>query len=165
MKTTYILLVLTVLASTFTSCDIIDGNPYESYTNPDNPVDGDTVKKVVLIDFTGHRCPNCPNGHAEVDLLKQTYGSRLIPISVHAGTLARPTSSSTPPMPADYRTPFGTGLFTILNVEGIPIGVIGTLDGTKKATPNQWAELVMDDLNRSSIYKTSAFTIFPNSSW
>jgi thiol-disulfide isomerase/thioredoxin len=152
MRTTCIFIALAMVAAIFTSCDKIEGNPYETVTNPDNPLDGDTVKKVVLIDFTGHNCPNCPSGHAEIDILSSAYGTRFIPIGVHAGSFARPLNSTNPPMPADYRTPFGTALNGLLSVTTYPIGVLGTLDGTKKSTFGQWAEQVVVELAKPTTF-------------
>ncbi len=152
MRTTYFFIALVTLAAIFTSCDKIEGNPYETTNNPNNPIEGDTVKRVVLIDFTGHTCPNCPGGHAQVGMLSVAYASRFIPVAVHAGNFARPLNSTTPPMPADYRTPFGTALNGLLNVTTYPIGVVGTLDGTKKATFGQWPEQVLAELNKPTTF-------------
>lgn len=152
MRTTYFFIALAFLAAITTSCDKIEGNPYETLDNPDNPIDGDTVKKVVLIDFTGHNCPNCPSGHAEIDMLSNAYGTRFIPVAVHAGVFARPITSSNPPMPADYRTPFGTAFNNLLSVTTYPIGVVGTVDGTKKATFGQWAEQVVAELAKPTTF-------------
>ena len=47
-----------------TSCDVEEGPfiaDYNSYINPD--------KKVLIEDFTGHLCPNCPEAARELDAI------------------------------------------------------------------------------------------------
>lgn len=42
------------------------------------------TKMILIEEFTGVRCLNCPQGHAELRSLKQTYPGRLIGISLHS---------------------------------------------------------------------------------
>jgi len=51
------------------SCDVIEGDYMTVGTN--NPDDTTSfVKKVLIEDFTGHRCPNCPSAAAELEALE-----------------------------------------------------------------------------------------------
>jgi len=86
------------------SCDTETGPPVE-------PED----RKVVIEEFTGVRCVNCPAGSAEIQNLLSVYGERLIAISIHAGFYANPYPESQ----YDFSTPEGDNLETFL---GIPIG-------------------------------------------
>ena len=54
----------------------------------------DQQKKVLVEEYTGVQCVNCPEGAAIIKGLKQQYSSRLIPIAVHAGDFAFPISES-----------------------------------------------------------------------
>ena len=78
-------------------CDKID-NPHKPY----NPVGGD--KTVLIKDFTGARCVNCPAA-AEVahELQHQMGENRVFIMSVHAGFLAQPIGKF-----PDFTTPEGT---------------------------------------------------------
>lgn len=61
-------------------------------------------KKTLLEDFTGHRCPNCPDAANIIkNNLLPTYGNNLIVIAAHQGQLAAPLAS----WPMDYRTTAG----------------------------------------------------------
>ncbi len=42
------------------------------------------VKNVLIEEFTGVRCLNCPQGHAELRSLKLTYPGRVIGLSLHS---------------------------------------------------------------------------------
>ncbi|MEO0338456.1 MAG: Omp28 family outer membrane lipoprotein [Bacteroidota bacterium] len=59
------------------------------------PIDTDeVVRKVLIEEFTGVRCVNCPAGTAEVLTLKEAYGERLVAVALHAGIFANPYSDS-----------------------------------------------------------------------
>lgn len=60
-------------------------------------------KKTMLEDYTGMRCQNCPDAATAAANLSATYGSSLIIVGVHAGSLANPFGNYT----ADYRTEAG----------------------------------------------------------
>ena len=47
-------------------------------------------RKVLIEEFTGVRCVNCPAGSAEIQNLLSVYGEQLIAISIHAGFYANP---------------------------------------------------------------------------
>ena len=36
------------------------------------------VRKFILEEFTGHQCPNCPQGNIKAQQLKSIYGEKLI---------------------------------------------------------------------------------------
>ncbi|MFW6019944.1 MAG: hypothetical protein ACOCPM_05120, partial [Bacteroidales bacterium] len=76
-----ILIASTITMIFFNSCDQIDP-PYKENITFENK---DTVRNVVLEEFTGHLCVNCPSAGAIIHDMKDTYGENLIVISVHAG--------------------------------------------------------------------------------
>ena len=110
--------IILLFALFISSCDIID----EPYMNePTNGGEtGETVQKVLLEEFTGHQCPNCPNGAVTAEQLHQAYGNKFIVIAYHAGFFARTNTD----FPMDFRTTEGTELNSHFNVEGYPAGVI-----------------------------------------
>ncbi len=144
MRTIY--LILAVIFATFVlySCDIIEGNPYETVDtdNPDDPA----AKRVLLIEFTGFRCVNCPAAHAQINILKEAYGNKLLPVAIHAGTLARPT----PSLPYDYRTTFGTALHDHILPNSYPIGLVSSLLSSNQSSETNWAGQVEELLNVST---------------
>ncbi len=83
---------------------------------PDTTVDVSQQKRQVLIEeFTGVRCVNCPAGSAEIQDLLLVYGEQLVAISIHAGEYS-------PPLPEsmyDFRTEDGDQL---INFIGAPFG-------------------------------------------
>ena len=121
-------LAILFAVSAFCACDKIEG----PYITPDESVTTDVefpeldlnnvYRKVLIEEYTGHRCTNCPDGHRELEILKERYGDTLIAIGVHAGTFAKPLGNFT----ADYQTEEGNTLyadFGVANV-GTPAGVV-----------------------------------------
>ena len=85
--------LLTAIAIT-TSCDKVDA-PY--LEEGGSIVTGDTVRKLLLEDFTGHLCPNCPGAHLTIEGLKKVYGDRMVVSVIHTGYFA-----TVDPAPYDY---------------------------------------------------------------
>ena len=62
-------------------------------------------RKILVEEFTGVRCVNCPAGAAEIDNLKSLYAENLVAVSIHAGFFANPFPNHT-----DFRTADGDQL-------------------------------------------------------
>jgi hypothetical protein len=76
----------------------------------------DTLLQNILVEeFTGARCVNCPAGSSELARLQGVYGDQLIIVAIHAGSFARPYPESR----EDFRTSEGDAL---LNYLGQPLG-------------------------------------------
>lgn len=73
------------------------------------------VKNVLIEEYTGVQCVNCPAGAALIDGMKQQYGSRLVPIAVHAGGFAFPISG------ASTQVFFNTSTNAYMNFVGTPL--------------------------------------------
>lgn len=82
-------------------------------------------RKVLIEEFTGVRCVNCPQGSAEIENLIGLYGENLIAVSIHAGTFSFPYNDSE----YDFRTEAGTELLTLL---GEPLGYPSAVVNRKK---------------------------------
>lgn len=79
-------------------------------------------KKVVLLEeFTGHRCVNCPEAIFLARDYVQTYGEQLLLMTIHAGGLANPIEE---PFDTDFRTEVGTDIFNQFNPVAVPTGMV-----------------------------------------
>lgn len=76
-----------------------------------------TGKTVLLNDYTGVRCTNCPAASEIAHQLQGEYGDRLIVMSIHAGFLAIPMGNY-----PDFRTPEGTEWYN--NNNSNPLGSV-----------------------------------------
>lgn len=46
------------------------------------------VRAVLIEEFTGQQCTNCPEGHAVIAALRKQHGTAVIPVSIHASRLS-----------------------------------------------------------------------------
>lgn len=116
-KTIYILAVIGLIIG---GCDKIE-EPYLVKTDGSSPAPGEKVRKIILEEFTGHTCNNCPEATFLANDLKQVFGEQLILLSIHAGDLAKPGNA---PYEAEYRTSTGTALYNFFQFEFVPIGMV-----------------------------------------
>lgn len=111
------------------SCDKID-NPYPKTVSV--PIDTSTethVRRVLLEDFTGHDCPNCPSAQREAEkLIKDpptSYGDRLLVLAIHAGFFASPKGGC---LTYDFRTTVGTSMDAFFKPTLYPRGMVNRKD-------------------------------------
>lgn len=108
-------ILLGLFALSIVSCDVIEdpikdnGNTADcvkTRTDTVNPQTSfpDTVYRNVLVeDFTGHRCKNCPKATKALKDMKDAMGEDLVVLAIHSGA-----STFTAPNPPDYPTDFTT---------------------------------------------------------
>lgn len=82
----------------------------------ESPVATAEQKNVVIEEFTGVRCPNCPQGHVIINTLKTQNPDRIVAVSLHPiNSLGAPYSFS----PMDFRSDDAQGLFDYLGQIGL----------------------------------------------
>lgn len=121
----------------FSSCDYIK-NPIENTTPNTDTAQAVVKRNILLEEFTGEKCPNCPAGALEVEHLDSVYGNQLIDIEIHAGYFATPDGSGD--FTADYRTTAGTTYNSTFGVGSYPSGMVSRIQqgGIYPLTKNQW---------------------------
>jgi len=123
MKKIILYLIIIFIPVAFFSCDKID-SPYlrNKGTTQIDTTSKSIHKKILLEDFTGHYCPNCPTAHEVAMELKNQYGDSIIIISIHAGSLATPSTGGN--YAYDFRTVTGNQLNADFGVQYNPLGMI-----------------------------------------
>ncbi len=118
---------------------------------PGAPGGGQSATQTVLIEeFSGVRCVNCPAGSAELEQLAKTYPGRLVVVSIHAGFFSNPYAENQ----YDFRTAEGNSLINLL---GQPLGYPSAVINRKKfegetdlqLSRSQWAGFIAQELNRT----------------
>ena len=122
------------------SCDKVE-QPY--VTVKDITVDS-TKRKVLLEDYTGAKCVNCPEATEVALTLQDLYQRQVIVMTVHAGFYSEPDASG--PYSVDYRVPEGVEWFNDFNLQFNPMGMINRIDidGSKAIKLGDWADIVTD---------------------
>ena len=144
----YIVLFFCILSFSvsFTSCDYVKipcpvGPPIDTtgcttFTFTANP---SPVKKILVEDYTGFRCPNCPKAADTLKAILASYPGRVIGMGVHVSIgFAEPAVVSGAPagsFTSDFRTPEGdnydnTSLFYPSGGTkgGLPKGMVNRVD-------------------------------------
>ncbi len=106
----------------FSACDEIAPVVTGSMGGVDPGPDLTGQKRQVLIEeFTGVKCVNCPAGSQEIEVLLSIHQSQLIAVSIHAGDFAPPYQTSN----YDFRTPEGNNILSFLGEPfGYPTAVV-----------------------------------------
>jgi thiol-disulfide isomerase/thioredoxin len=110
----------------FQSCDIVDG-PYSANTGGTTDTNNQVLRKILIEDFTGHQCGNCPRAAEALKAIEELYPGQVVPLGIHVGFFAEPSSSGN--YTADYRTETGDELDQYYgnSVAGLPNGLINRI--------------------------------------
>jgi len=138
----------------FSSCDKVKA-PYALARHgniTDTVVDWqDSVtptKRVLLEDYTGHKCPNCPAAATIAHSQEQYYHGKLIVLSVHAGYYAIPGSGE---FAADFRTTAGEEWNTDFQLIAYPSGMINRkeFNGNRVLGSEEWVTDIAGIMDQS----------------
>lgn len=141
------------LLQLLSSCDKIENPIAEKYRYQDEiygpaptfTPEGAAHQRVLLEDFTGHDCGNCPNGHIAAADILDNHEEDVAVVAVHAGSLAQPLP---PEYPNDWTTQEGEYyLLTQVGQDIMPKGRINRLPGASTIfSPSAWANKVNEAL-------------------
>lgn len=134
---TYTTLVLTALM--MLACSHIDESERLIYVKPE------AARRVVLLeDFTGQRCVNCPKGTEVIEQLQQTYGdSAFIAVGIHGGPLGFAGNASF----LGLATSMGDDYYNHWKLEYQPVGLVNR-HGAVNYT--DWARVVKEELAKTA---------------
>lgn len=124
MKTPLPLITLFALLL-ISGCDKID-DPYLNTSATPVEETEETIRKILIEDFTGHTCGNCPAAAVTAQQLHDLYGDKIIVASVHAGWFAIPYSTGEKYL-TDFRTTAGEAYNTSLGITSNPIGCVNRI--------------------------------------
>jgi hypothetical protein len=104
------------------------------------------TRKVLVEDYTGHKCGNCPRASKAIYDLKPIYGDNLIIMAIHAGSFADVFPAGAPYYTYDFKTPEGIELDTDFGISlaGNPNGMVNRrqVNGSYIIGATKWASEV-----------------------
>src|SRR5690606_7987656 len=116
--------------------------------------------RVVLIEeFTGKGCTNCPKGSRELENLLRQFPNNLAVVSIHAGFFADPATF--PLGQYDLRTPEGEDLYNFIGPPFFyPAAAVDRLviNGDRMLGLNQWASVVTSEIQEEPAIDVSVET-------
>ena len=129
------------------SCDTVNEEDRLIYVKP-----ASVARNVLIEDFTGQRCVNCPNATDEIEHLQQFYGAdTVIAVGIHSGPFAKTSRG----VPYSLYTEEGDEYFNYWRVESQPKGVIDRKGTSEYPT---WSSLVREELSFTAPVSLSATT-------
>ncbi len=141
MKVIKIIVLLLALAFVFQACEKVEP-PYKT------GIDCEAGNRKVLIeDYTGHGCVNCPGAAVTAHELQELCEDRIIIMAVHAGYFANTTDFG-PDFTYDFTTEAGNEWNNFYAIIGNPKGMVNRIDGGVGVVtvPDKWGEKVVAQL-------------------
>lgn len=146
MKVLKIFLSIAIIVYTLAACDKVEGPYKEEIVKPD------TDKKVLLEDFTGHRCVFCPGAQEIAHELAVSYGEEnLIVVSIHAGFLSWPFPNSD--YDYDFQTEAGTEYFEYFSIDSPPNGLVDRVNSAENYVipPANWGTVAASQFEEENV--------------
>ena len=157
MKNSSLFIFSIFVAFTFAACDEITG----PYTEEVNVTEGG--RKILLEDFTGHECGNCPYGGLEAIKLDSIYKGRVIVVATHCSFFADTNKNGK--FSYNFKTAVGDELDQFFNIEtaGLPKGMVNrqAKDGDYSIFSNRllnytaWSSSIAMELNKTAAVNLS----------
>lgn len=118
--------LLLIIPIFWISCETIDDDAklvmQKGETSDTTPITiRSSMQRVLLEDFTGWRCTNCPAAAEKATELIAKYGDKLVVMGVHATSFAKPSADNNN---VDFRTEFGDQWATYFGCTSLPAGMI-----------------------------------------
>lgn len=120
--------LLVAIGLFFSTCDYVKYQPAPRIPFTFKP--GVVYRKVLVEDYTGHKCGNCPRAAEALAALEASTfdGFQIVPIAVHAGSYA---NVNPPTFPTNFTSAAGTAWDTQFNISlgaGNPNGMVNRVD-------------------------------------
>ena len=150
MKKIFQFLLFALFTATLTTqCDVID-QPFKN-GGPQDTTSTAQLRNVLIEDFTGHRCKNCPKASKKIEELVSAFGTdRIIGLAIHAGP-GNFTGTNTD-YPTDFTTPEGKQIQNFFGTNFLPIGMINRENWTSSGNSHwsifdEWPTLSVEALD------------------
>ena len=123
-----------IAAMLLAACSCIEDDERLIYVKPAN-----VSRRVLLEDFTGQRCVNCPKGTAVIEQLVEEYGDAVIAVGIHGGPLGFKGNAKMVGLATDV----GDEYYNHWQLEYQPVGLI---DRHGAVNYTDWTKAVKDEL-------------------
>ena len=161
MKALHIFSCLFLAAAIAAGCDDISED--DRYIKVEKPV-VENPRTLLIMEFTGNNCKNCPNGAAMVEQIKEDEGAdRVISVGLHPyGDI------NTNPVPTihpsrgtqDFRTDAATALYDYYKPSGFPSAIFNGLKSSMSGSIPDWMQRASE-----ALVATAAMSIEASSSY
>lgn len=164
----YFMFFVFAVGTVFTSCDE-EEDPFahidDVISDFGDPQFNDTLwsdtannaQKIVIEDFTGHKCPNCPLATDVAKSIIAKHPDNVMVVALHnSNNFSKPDP---PKFPANFETETGENLRLEFNLEAFPVGIINRIDfdndNQRGITLDLWEDRINSLLNDSEYMSPS----------
>lgn len=138
-KVTYSFVAL--LALMLCSCSNISEDERLIYVEPSV-----AVRKVLIEDFTGQRCTNCPKATEAIHEIQKTYGDNVVAVAIHCGPFGFAGNAKNIGLMTELGQKYWDAWFD--SSQGQPVAKVNR--GTKSETYANWSTIVRDELAKNT---------------
>ncbi|MDE7346580.1 MAG: Omp28 family outer membrane lipoprotein [Muribaculaceae bacterium] len=157
MKASHLTIGLFILASFATGCDNIGED--DRYIKVEKPVI-DNPRNLLIMEFTGNSCLNCPTGAAVVEQIKEDEApGRVISVGLHpyGSHFTEPVGSiHSPSRKQDFRSQAATALFDYYQPSGFPAAIFNGLKSSMSGSTADWIQRASEALTAMTNVSLSA---------
>lgn len=157
MKASYLTIGLFLLTGIATGCDNIDED--DRYIKVEKPVI-DNPRTLLIMEFTGNSCLNCPTGASIVEQIKEEEeAGRVISVGLHpyGSHFTEPVATiHTPSRKQDLRCEAATALFDYYQPSGFPAAVFNGLKSSMSGSTGDWIQRASEALTVPTVVNLAA---------
>lgn len=153
--------ILLTLITAIASCDFV--NNVNPPVDPSSPTTTGAIvyRNVLVEDYTGHKCGNCPTAAIQLKSLEAQYPGKVIPLAVHAGFFAQTNLT----YPTDFQNSVGDAYDLQFgnSAAGNPNGLVNRVGYGTGAFIKQWSSWsseVSQQLQKAAIFKIKIHNTF-----
>lgn len=121
----------------------------------------ENVRRVLVEEFTGHKCGNCPRAAETLHDIACSKGNQIIGLAVHVGFFAKPAAE---PFQDDYRSIIGNALDSQFgnSVAGLPNGLVNRKEynGSPISSNTDWETKVDEILLEPAYAKLTISNVY-----
>lgn len=126
-----------------------------------------SLQKILIEDFTGHTCPNCPQAATQLDFIKNMFPEQIVGVAIHGEhDFSRPYPAAANKFDYDFRTTWGKEIDDFFGAasNGLPIGMINRVDYSSNhlKTKDQWLNEVQNMIGNTSKFGIKIYNHTPN---
>lgn len=134
----YTYIIISSISLILAGCDNIAESERLIYEKPE------PAQRVVLLeDFTGQRCTNCPKATEVIEQLQETYGEALVAVGIHGGPLSFAGNAKV----VGLKTAIGDEYYNHWDLEYQPVGLVNRHGAVNYP---EWAAAVKEELAKPS---------------
>ncbi len=157
MKASKYIIGLLLLGGVATSCDNVDED--DRYIKVEKPVI-DNPRNLLIMEFTGNNCANCPTGASIVETIKDDEApGRVISVGLHpyGNHYTDPVNSiHSPTKKQDLRSDAATALYDYYQPNGFPTAIFNGLKSSMSGSTGDWIQRASEALTATSYLTLSA---------